>query len=339
MKIGLKTLGGNLTAILIVIGIVILSVALHSAGEYIGSLEMPRVFGDYGQSEFRLGSTEYPRTSTDAEGYKLTIAKPARRVASLSWAIDEFVYSVVPPENVVAVSDSAYDRDYSNVYGLAEQFRPAVAANAEVVLKLGPDLAINTSRTEGDLTNILQIAGVPVFRMFTLFTTLDEVKQTILLTGYLSGEDVRARKEYERFESAIQRARNRKPTGVSAPRILGYHLGRSSYGDQTLFHDIVRTVGGINIGAEHGLRGYDAVSTEQIIRWDPEWIVTGSALGRSAEMLNLMLQDPAISLTTAARKGQILVFDSNVFIPMSPFTSLMLEALGESLYGPDPNQP
>jgi len=98
------------------------------------------------------------------------------------------------------------------------------------------------------------------------------------------------------------------------------------------FHDIVRTIGAVNVGAEHGLHGYDAISSEQILRWDPEWIVTGSAKGKSVETLQRLLDDPAVQLTTAARKGQILVLESHVFLPMSPFTVLLLDALSESIY-------
>ena len=41
---------------------------------------------------------------------------------------------------------------------------------------------------------------------------------------------------------------------------------------------------------------------------------------------------PAIRLTTAARKGQIIVFEHKVFLAMSPFTRLTLDALSEALY-------
>jgi|GEM_PF-4114150 len=102
---------------------------------------------------------------------------------------------------------------------------------------------------------------------------------------------------------------------MTAPRILGFG-GRYSYGDQTLFHDIVRAIGAVNVGAEHGLHGYDMISTEQILRWDPEWIVSGAAKGKSPETLQRLMEDPAVRLTTAAGKGQILVFENHVFLPV-----------------------
>ena len=62
--------------------------------------------------------------------------------------------------------------------------------------------------------------------------------------------------------------------------------------------------------------------------------MSGAARGNSAAVLSRLLEDPAISLTTAAKKGQVLVFENNIFLPMSPFTALFLDALGEALYSP-----
>ncbi len=90
------------------------------------------------------------------------------------------------------------------------------------------------------------------------------------------------------------------------------------------------------MGAEHGLHGYDAISTEQLLRWNPEWIIGGCAKGKSAEELKRFMDDPAIRLTTAARKGQILIFENHVFLPMSPFTVLLLDAMSEAIYSESP---
>ena len=104
------------------------------------------------------------------------------------------------------------------------------------------------------------------------------------------------------------------------------------YGDQTVFNDVVRVLGGINVGAENGLHGYSVISPEQVVVWDPEWIISGAARGTTQDAVKRLLDDPAIAQTTAARKGQILVFDNNVFLPLSPFTTLLIDALGDVIY-------
>ena len=321
----------NMPAALILGGVAVLSFGLHLVQAHAGRFEGIRLTSSSGQAGFSTSGDEFPRTAIDSGGYAVTVARPVHRIASHYWSLDEYVYTVAPAEDVVSVSSTAYERSTSNVYEWAARFHPVVADNPEVVIRLDPDLVLDGGEGSADFSDILRNAGLPVFRVFTTFTTLDQVGKTILLAGYLTGHDADANREYREFRAAIERAAARKPTGAPPLRILGFG-GRYSYGDRTLFHDIVRAIGAVNVGAEHGLHGYDAISSEQILRWDPEWIVTGSARGKSAETLQRLLDDPAVQLTTAARKGQILVLENHVFLPMSPFTVLLLDALSESIY-------
>jgi iron complex transport system substrate-binding protein len=257
--------------------------------------------------------------------------RPARTVASQYWSLDEYVYSIVEPADVVAVSEAAYDSNFTNVAQWAEAFQPARATDPEVILKLNPDLLFVSSSARADFTQLLRAAGIRVFRTYTDFTTLDEVGRTVLLIGYVTGRDTEAGGVYENFRRAVDRARNRKPPGLPGPRVLGYSAGYS-YGDQTLFDDVVKTLGAVNVGAENGLRSYAPLNTEQILHWNPEWIVSSAAPGQSEAVRKKLISDPAIALTTAAQKEQIVVFDNNVFLPMSPYTTLLLDALGDALY-------
>jgi ABC-type Fe3+-hydroxamate transport system substrate-binding protein len=257
-------------------------------------------------------------------------AKP-RRIVSKYWSIDEFLYRTVPPEHVAAVSDSAYARRYSNVYSLAERYRPAVASDPERVLRVNPDLVLVSSSDRSDFASIIEQAGVPVYRMYTMFTTLDQVEEHIRLTAYLTGEDERGEAEARHFRDEIERARRMRPAHARPPRILGLG-GNYSYGSETLFHDIVKIVGGVNVGAEHGLKGYDSVNTEFIARWNPEWIVAGADPGKIEQVRRKILSDPGTAVTDAVSNGHVLVFDNRVFLPMSPYSTLLVTALAEALW-------
>jgi ABC-type hemin transport system substrate-binding protein len=303
---------------------------LHLAERYTGRLELSRMPGEYGTYR-ATDSTAYPRKAIDAQGYRLKIDRLLDRVASQYWSIDEFAYAVLPAQDVVAVSMYAYDKKSSNVLPLAENYRPAIATDPEVILKVDPNLLLVAGTTRADFTDLLRNAGTPLFRMFTNFTTLDEIDRGILLAGYLTGRDDFALRVHEEFQKSITRARARRPPGIPAPRILGYS-GGYSYGDQTLFDDIARTLGAVNVGAENGLHGYEPANSENILRWNPEWIVSGAANGSTADALERLMQDPAIDHTTAGQKKQILVFDNKVFLPMSPFTTQLVDALSEVLY-------
>ncbi len=145
------------------------------------------------------GSADYPRKAVDSDDYVVRVARPAQRIVSQYWAIDEFVYSVAPPERVVAVSESAYLPNISNVIRQVQRYRPAIATDPERVLRLDPDLLLVSSSSRQDFCALVRSADVPIYRVFTTFTTLAQVAETIRLTGYLTGEDDAAGKEVARF--------------------------------------------------------------------------------------------------------------------------------------------
>jgi iron complex transport system substrate-binding protein len=297
-----------------------------------GGLQLPPLPKGNGDARIRMGQLTYPREAIDSDEFLVRVAHPAHRIVSQYWSIDEFVYSVAPPQDVVAVSESAYVKSISNVLPNVEHFHPVIATDPERVLALDPEIMLVSSTGRADYTSLARSSGVPVYRMQTTFQTLDQVEQSIRLTGYLTGNDDAAEKEAHRFRSDIEAAKALRPEGAPHPRILGLG-GRYSYGRETLFNDIVTTLGGINVGAENGLKGYDPIDFEQIVRWDPEWIVAEAAPGKINDVLNNLMADPAISLTQAARNGHILVLEDHIFLPMSPFTTLIVRAMAEAIYG------
>jgi iron complex transport system substrate-binding protein len=274
----------------------------------------------------------FPRTVIDGSGLRVRIARTPMKLVSTDWAIDEFLYAVVPPERVAGVSDNAALERVSNVYGWVKQFQPIVANDAERVIRAQPDLVITSSESRADFTNLVNAAGVATYRMASGFTSLQQIEEAITLVGYLTGEDGRAARERRHFREAIEAARDMRSAGMAAPRILGIS-GGFTYGAGTVFDDIVRAIGGINVGAEGGLKGYDSASGEQIVRWNPEWIITGADLGKTEQVRARLLENPSIAATSAARSGHIVVLEYRVFLPLSPQTSHLVTALAEGVYG------
>jgi iron complex transport system substrate-binding protein len=318
--------------VLLILLVVAIAGAIHIYASPPGGLQLPVLETEDGDARVRMGKSQYPRHAVDGDEVTVSIARPAHRIVSQYWSIDEFVYSIVPPQDVVAVSQSAYAEEISNVLQNVQEFKPAVATDVERVVALDPDLMLVSRQGRADYTSLARSSGVPVYRIETSFETLDQIEQNIRLVGYMTGQDESAAREASRFHVAIERAVSMKPPGSAKPRILGLG-GRFSYGRKTLFQDIVMRLGGINVGAENGLAGYDSVNFEQIVRWDPEWIIAGAKTGNAKQVLSSLMSDPAISLTQAARNGHIVVIDNRVFLPMSPYTSILVQAIADAIYG------
>lgn len=282
--------------------------------------------------QVRVEGDAYPRYATGADDVRTEIATEPRRLASQSWSSDEFLYTMVPPERVVGVSEGAYEPKFSNVHELAARYRPIVTLDPEQVLRAYPDLMLTPADARSEVAGLLRAAGIPVYRIETMFPTLASLEEHIRLVGYLTGEDARAAAELDRFRGVVARAAARKPAGARPPRVMGFG-GIYSYGSNTLFHDILRVLGAENVAAAHGFVGYDRVTDEHIVQWDPEWIVAGADRGMVEAVRARLMAHPAIGATTAAARGQIVVLENHVFLPLSPFTSQLVEALAEALYG------
>jgi iron complex transport system substrate-binding protein len=291
-----------------------------------------RPFEGHGRADVRIGGAAYPRRAIGADNEETAVAAPPARLVSQFSSTDELLYAVVPPARVVGVSENAYRASSSNVHELAARFRPAIALDPERVLLSDPDLVFTPAEMRSDVPGLLRAAGLPVYRIHTMFPTLASIEAHIRLVGYLTGEDARADAEARRFAESIARAAARRPADLRRPRVMGFG-GSYSYGAETLFHDILRVLGAENVAATHGFAGYDRVSDEHIVRWDPEWIVAGADRGQADRVRQRLLASPAIAATTAGRRRQVVVFENHVFLPLSPFTSRFVEALADALYG------
>jgi iron complex transport system substrate-binding protein len=297
-----------------------------------GGLQLPKLVSAHPAFDVRVGGLEYPRQSVDNDDFPVKIKHPPQRIVSQFYSIDEFLYSLVPPRRVVAVSASAFQPSVSNIVSYAQQYHPTIASDPERVLRLDPDLILVSSSARSDFTSLTRNTGVPTYRMFTSFETLDQVAQSIGLVGYLTGEENSARVEEEKFRSAVQQAEAMRPKNAHAPRILGMG-GNYSYGSETLFNDVVEKLGGVNVGAQGGLQGYDEVNSEMIVKWDPEWIFAGANPGELEQTKERLLKDPAIAHTQAARDHHIVVIEGPTFFASSPYATSLLKTMATALYG------
>jgi len=297
-----------------------------------GGLQLPALISSHPDFAVRTGGLEYPRESRDSDDFLVKIKRPPQRIVSQFYSIDEFLYSLLPPQRVVAVSASAYQPTVSNITAYAEKYHPVIASDPERVLRLKPDLILVSSTARSDFTSLTRSTGVPTYRMFTSFSTLEQVAETIGLVGYLTGTEEAAQAEERQFRATVDAVKAACPAGKHKPRILGLG-GTYTYGSETLFNDIVSTLGGINVGAQGGLKGYDEVNSEMIVKWDPEWIFAGANPGETEQTKARLLANPAIAHTQAARDHHIVVLEGPVFFADSPYATSLLKAMANALYG------
>jgi iron complex transport system substrate-binding protein len=134
------------------------------------------------------------------------------------------------------------------------------------------------------------------------------------------------------------RARVAAAAANKRPRVMSYSPSGSTAGANTLFDEILRTVGAINVVAENGVEGFRQVSAEQIAEWQPDFIVVGADDDKFEETRQQLLANPAVAATEAARAGRIIIIKNRYFLTVSHNVVNLVRAVAEGLYPAPPDK-
>lgn len=260
-------------------------------------------------------------------------------IASQALTADHLLFAVVPRARIVGVSPYASQPQYSNVRrDVLAMGLPAVV-DPESVLAIRPDLLVSSHIANPDYLRLIRASGTPVYAMQTTFATLDEIPAALRLVGELTGERESAERAAGEFTAALDKFRSAVPEQARMQRVLGFSSYRTAYGSGSLFDDIVNWLGAGNVAADHGLGPWGNIGPEQIVTWNPDWIVTSTG-GRTKERaLAALAADEAVALTAAGRLGQFVVVEDRHFMSMSQHILELVRAVADALRAqPDSNR-
>ena len=277
-------------------------------------------------------SVPFPREIRDAAGQSLTIAAPPKRIVSQTLGTDEILLAICPADRIIALSNLAEDDKYSNVVELARQVPGRTTEGAEQIYKLQPDLIFVASYSRAETVELLKASHAPVFR-FANFDSIADIKSNIRIVGHATGCDAEAEKLIKKMDSDLEAIKARIPKGRSPLRVMSY--GREGYtaGANSLFDEIVRAAGAVNLSAEHGLKGFAKINVEKIADWQPDVIVAGGNHDDLEIKRKQLLADPVIAASPAGKTGRVFVMDNRHFLTVSQYVVKAVEDLANALYG------
>ncbi len=275
----------------------------------------------------------FPMTRVDELGYAVTVPAPPQTIASQALVTDHLLFGVVPHSRIVAVSAYAGQATYSNVADRVQALGLPAVLEPEMILALGPDLLISSHISDPQFLRVVRASGLPTYAMQTVFSTLEEIVGALRLVGALSGEPERAQRAIEQFKASLNEAKRRAVPRSVPQRVLGFSNSYDSYGKGSLFEDIVTTLGAVNVGSEQGLGAWQRIGSEQVAAWNPDWIVTGTGGLPRDEVLASLGADPAVAVTTAGRRNQLVVVEDRHFLTMSQHVLGMVHAISQALPG------
>lgn len=278
-------------------------------------------------------SAGFPRTLRDGGGNTVTLKTQPTRIVSQTLGTDEILWEICPHERLAGVSQISFDPKYS---WLAADLKAAGATpivNAEEILQLQPDLIFVASFSRPETVQSLQAAGANVFR-FANFDSLADIEQNIRLIGQAIGEETRAESLVARMETELAAVKARWPANGKPPRVLSFSVSGDTAGGQTLFDAIVRAAGAVNVAAEKGLTGFPKISPEQVVEWQPDFLLTGAEISKDEQARARLLEHPVIKTTQAAQAGRIIVLDARALLSVSHHITRAVSGLADALYGP-----
>lgn len=276
----------------------------------------------------------FPRRLTDASGHTVVISEPPQRIASQTVGTDEILFAICESTRIVRLSPLAFDEQYSLIADEARRDGIKAAQNAEEILSANPDLVFVASFSRAETVQVLEAAGAPVFR-FGAFNSLDDIKTNIRTVGFLTGEDERAAQLIKQMETELAAIAARIPPERregNRLRVMSYGAGGNSAGANTLFDEIVRAAGAVNVTAQEGFDGFPEISAEQVARWNPDFIIASTAPAQFEETRARLLANPAIAASEAGKRGRIIVIDTRTLLAVTHHITKAVDALARGLY-------
>jgi len=274
----------------------------------------------------------FPRELRDAKGETLILPREPQRIVSQTLGTDEILLDICPPERVVALSNLAEDGDYSNVVEEARRIPGRTTEGPEQILQFKPDLIFVASYSRAETIELLKTSKAPVFR-FANFDSIEDIKSNIRTVGYATGTDAAAENLLRQMDEALGAVRARIPKSESPVRVMSYDKLGYTAGSNTLFDDVVRAAGAVNVCSEKGIKGFAKINSEKILEWQPDFLITGANRGKEKSVRDRLLEDPAVANSKAARAGRIIVIDNRHFLTVSHHVVRFVEDLANGLYG------
>ena len=102
-------------------------------------------------------------------------------------------------------------------------------------------------------------------------------------------------------------------------------------GAHTTFDDMVQAVGATNVAAAHGVTGFRKISSEQLIQWNPDVIITSVNRDAPDETRRQLLHDPAVAVTTAGKHQRIIVIPNRIFLTVTHHITQGIAQLARAL--------
>ena len=225
------------------------------------------------------------RTLIDGAGRRIQIPTKVSRIYAAGPPASILVFAVAP-DKLIGWTSAWRDAErpfiaqrYADLPTLGRLTGRGNTANVEVVLKAKPDLIIDYGTVSPTLASLAdrvqQQTGIPYALLDGDF---DRMTNAIREVGRIANEEKRA-ESLARYTQETVSDIGQRVARIPASHRPRIYYGRGPQGLNTglagsISAEFIEQLGAVNVAAELGRGGLVQVSIEQVLRWNPDYVVT-----------------------------------------------------------------
>jgi len=222
---------------------------------------------------------------TDSAGRKVELPQRVERIYTAGPPASILVFAVAPDKLIGWTSAwreaerPFIARKYADLPELGRLTGRGNTANVEIVLQAKPDVIVDYGTVNPTLVSLAdrvqQQTGIPYLLLDGDF---DRMPEAIRQFGRVAGEEQRA-EALARYAQDIVADIARRIGKIPSDRRPRVYYGRGPLGLSTALAgsingEFIEQLGAVNVAAELGKGGLAQVSAEQVLRWNPDVVVT-----------------------------------------------------------------
>jgi iron complex transport system substrate-binding protein len=257
------------------------------------------------------------RSIVDASGRRVVLPRQVNRVAVPWHANNAMVMLLGGGDKIVATTSQAQRQPWlrkllPRIAAVPAAFDAAGDVNLESLIGARPDVVLMAF--DGSEPRWTKSRGIPIVLMPN--TSLEALQTTAMLTGQVLGEaEARVAVDYVRlFRANVARVESRTRDLAVADRPKVLHTASAGVltvdGKGTIVDDWIRVAGGVNAAQVTG--NGRPVTLEQVLAWNPDVIIVGSA--PNAQSRDLILADPRWRNVEAVKRGRVIVNPAGAYL-------------------------
>jgi iron complex transport system substrate-binding protein len=232
-----------------------------------------------------LALAQARQSLTDGAGRKVEVPARVERIYAAGPPASILVFALAP-DKLIGWTSAWREAErpfiatkYADLPTLGRLTGRGNTANVEVVMQAKPDVIIDYGSVRPTLASLAdrvqQQSGIPYLLLDGDF---DRMPEAIRLVGRIANEEKRAA-ALARYAQETVSDINRRVETIPMDRRPRVYYGRGPQGLNTglagsISAEFIELLGAVNVAAELGQGGLVQVSIEQVLRWNPDVVVT-----------------------------------------------------------------